>query len=112
YTYDNMSRVTQVTLPDGGTVNNVYLNTGELQKTSGTRLFPVGYAFDGQGRMTYMTNWSSYVGSTGTRITAWLYSTQRGLLAYKKYPDPTTGAGTSPGFTYTYTPAGRLYTRN
>jgi YD repeat-containing protein len=55
--------------------------------------------------MTAMTNWTSFK-TAGERVTKWIYGNQRGFLAAKTYPEPTTNG---PG--YTYTSAGRLATR-
>jgi len=104
YTYDTQGRVTATSLPDGGIVSNDYLLTGELRRTSGTRTYPVGYSYDYQGRLKTMTNWSTFSGLTGPRVTTWNFSTNRGFLISKAYPD-------SQGPSYTYTSAGRLKTR-
>jgi len=102
--YDNMLRPYSVIQPDGTTVNSVYLLTGELALQYGSRTYPVGYGYDYAGRMQYMTNWSSFTGLTGARVTTWNYDSQRGWLNSKAYAD---GNGPS----YMYTPAGRLASR-
>ena len=57
---DAMGRATNVVQPDGTSVNHVFSLRGELLRTSGTRTYPVGYAYDAQGRMKHMTNWSGF----------------------------------------------------
>ena len=105
--YDNMMRPATVIQPDGTSVNNVYLLTGEMGLQYGSRIYPSAYGFDYAGRQQTMTNWSSFnIGSpTGARVTTWNYDANRGWLTSKAYAD---GNGPS----YTYTPAGRLHTRN
>src|SRR2546426_2759838 len=72
----------------------------------GSRTYPVGYGYDAQGRMTRMTNWTSFASSGGTRVTTWNYDGYRGILTNKVYD------GGSAGPSYGYTPAGRLQTRS
>jgi len=81
-----------------------------LKQTSGSRTYPVGYAYDDQGRMTQMTNWTTFA-SVGARVTTWNYSTNRGWLDSKDYPDRDTGDPGTIGLDYTYKPSGRLLTR-
>ncbi|HEX5218407.1 MAG TPA: hypothetical protein VFZ59_02480, partial [Verrucomicrobiae bacterium] len=101
---DSMNRATNVVQPDGTIVNNVFSPRGELLRTSGARTYPVGYAYDSQGRMKYMTNWGGFAAGSGTRVTAWHYHPCRGWLTNKVYND---GNGTK----YSYTAAGRLENR-
>ena len=103
--YDTMMRPYSITQPDGTTVSSVYLLTGELGKQYGSRTYPVAYRYDYAGRMQRMTNWSSFSGLTGARVTTWNYDSQRGFLSGKVYDN---GHGPS----YTYTPAGRLASRS
>jgi RHS repeat-associated protein len=105
--YDCMLRATNIVQPDGTSVITVFSPRGELLRTSGSRTYPVGYAYDAQGRLRYMTNWSGYP-STGVRVTEWNYDAARGWLANKRYPDATTGNPSSIGPNYTNTAAGRL----
>ena len=102
--YDKTLRATNVVYPDGTSVASAYSLRGELLRTSGSRTYPVGYAYDAQGRLKQMTNWSSFSALTGARVTTWNYDTQRGWLTNKVYPD---GLGPK----YSYTAAGRLSTR-
>jgi len=104
--YDAMLRPDFVTQPDGTTVTNVYLLTGELGLQYGSRTYPAAYGYDYAGRMQTMTNWSSFslASPAGARVTTWTYDGQRGWLLSKAYAD-----GNGPA--YTYTPAGRLQTR-
>ena len=102
--YDTMLRPYEVIQPDGTTVSNAYLLTGELALQSGSRTYPVAYGYDYAGRMQTMTNWSSFGSLAGARVTTWIYDGQRGWLNSKTYAD---GNGPS----YTYTAAGRLLSR-
>ena len=101
--YDKLGRQTGQILPDGGSTTNVYLPNGLLARTSGSRIYPVGYSYDYAGRIKTMTNWSAYP-NTGARVTTWNYDPYRGFLSSKTYQ-----GGNGPS--YTYTPAGRLQTR-
>jgi YD repeat-containing protein len=102
--YDNQGRVWKTVLPDGTSVTNQYYSNGLLYQTSGSRTYPVRYAYDAQGRMTSMTTWSSLAGGTGAATTTWSYDPYRGWLASKR-----DAAGN--GCDYTYSPSGRLSTR-
>ena len=102
--YDTMGRVAGTLQSDGATVTNLYYPTSLMKQTHGSRTYPVGYGYDAQGRMTTMTNWTSFAGNTGARVTTWNYDSERGWLNSKQYDD---GHGPS----YTYTSAGRLASR-
>jgi len=102
--FDNMGRNVATTLPDNTSVTNVFIPTGLTKLTYGSRTYPVGYGYDAQGRMTKMTNWTSFSGSTGARVTTWNYDQYRGWLTNKTYADTT-------GILYSNTPAGRLAMR-
>jgi YD repeat-containing protein len=84
--YDAMGRATNIVQADGTSVTNAYSLRGELVRTVGSRTYPVGYAYDAQGRLKQMTNWSTYP-STGARVTTWNYHPERGWLTNKAYPD-------------------------
>jgi hypothetical protein len=104
--YDTSLRQTGQRLPDGAVVTNAFLANGLMQKTWGSRLYPVEYTFDYAGRMKTMTTWqqfnqSSGSGVSGSSVTTWNYDSQRGWLTNKTYAD-----GLGP--VYTNTPAGRL----
>ena len=101
--YDELGRPKRIVYPDGSSVTNLYHLSGELKQTSGSLTYPVGYAYDAQGRMTQMTNWTTFA-SAGARVTTWNYSATRGWLDNKRYPD-------TYGPDYTYKPSGRLWTR-
>src|SRR6185312_11327931 len=103
--YDNRGRVWKQVLPDSTSVTNEYYLTGELKRNYGSRSYPVGYAYDAQGRLTKMTNWSGFSGGTGVRVTTWQYDGYRGFLTNKLYD------GSVQGPSYTYKPSGRLWTR-
>jgi len=100
-----MSRATNVVNPDGGSVITEYNLMGQVKRNYGSRTYPVGYGYDGQGRMTSITNWASFSGGTGTRVTTWTFDAYRGFLTNKVYD------GGVKGPYYTYTDAGRLKTR-
>jgi RHS repeat-associated protein len=102
--YNPMLQAIRIVQPDGSSLTNEFHLTGLLKRTSGTRVYPVGYGYDAQGRMKTMTNWSGFAGGSGARVTTWNYDTNRGWLDNKRYPDAT-------GPNYTYTDAGRLKTR-
>ena len=110
--YDNMLRPDYVTQPDGTTVSSVYLLTGELGLQYGFRTYPVAYSYDYAGRMQTMTNWGNFGSFAYPRVTTWNYDDQRGWLNKKTYPNANTGEPSNDGPSYTYTPAGRLKTRN
>jgi YD repeat-containing protein len=101
--YDSRGRVWRVVEPDGTSRTNVFLPTGNLQLTAGSRTLPVGYGYDDQGRVISMTNWSAYP-STGARVTQWAYDGYRGFLTNKSYE-----GGTAVG--YSNTAAGKLKER-
>jgi YD repeat-containing protein len=105
YDYDYAGRRTRAVLSDGAGVTNEYYPSGELKRNYGARVYPVAYGYDSQGRMRSMTNWSSFSGQTGARVTTWQYDTNRGFLTRKLYADTN-------GPSYTYTPAGRMRTRH
>ena len=104
YYFDTMGRTIATTLPDNTSVTNVFWPTGLPKLTYGSRAYPVGYNYDAQGRMTKMTNWTSFSGGSGARVTTWNYDQCRGWLTNKTYAD------TSKVF-YSNTSAGRLAQR-
>jgi YD repeat-containing protein len=91
-------------LPDNSSVTNLFLTTGELQETYGSRTYPVAYTYDYAGRMQTMQTWQNFAGGSGAAVTTWNYDAQRGFLASKQYND-----GQGPA--YVNTPAGRLHSR-
>jgi RHS repeat-associated protein len=103
--YDELGRARKLTLSDGTAVTNVYYSTGLLQRTSGSRTYPVEYTYDAQGRVQTMKTWQNFAGSSGAATTTWNYDAYRGWLASKQYQ-----GGSGPF--YTYTPGGRLKTRS
>jgi RHS repeat-associated protein len=110
--YDSMGRNNGQLLPDGNTVTNFYHPTGLLQRTFGSRTYPVEYAYDSQGRMKTMKTWQSFNGGAGTAaVTTWNYDAYRGWLLAKDYANPTTGAAGTDGPNYTYSDGGRLASR-
>ncbi len=109
--YDASLRATAVTQPDGTSVNYEFCPTGLLKRSYGSRTYPVAYTYDYAGRMTTMTNWTTFATSAGARVTTWNYDAYRGWLNSKRYPDAATGNPSSIGPDYTYTAGGRLNTR-
>jgi RHS repeat-associated protein len=103
--FDNMGQVWKVTLPDSTSVTNEFYLTGLPKRTYGSRIYPVAYTYDAQGRMKTMTNWTSFTTGAGSRVTSWNYDTNRGWLSSKIYD----GGTAAP--TYAYTAAGRLQAR-
>ncbi len=94
---------------DSASTKSVFFQNGLLQKTWGSRIYPVEYLYDHAGRMTNMLTWQNFnetsgAGTSGSAATKWLYDTSRGWLNQKKYADDT-------GPSYTYTAAGRLKSR-
>jgi RHS repeat-associated protein len=102
--YDNRGRNWKTVLPDNSSVTNLFLSTGELQETYGSRTYPVAYTYDYAGRMKTMQTWQNFAGGSGAAVTTWNYDVQRGFLASKQYND-----GQGPA--YMNTPAGRLHSR-
>jgi hypothetical protein len=106
YAFNNADQVVSVTTPPPGNGQAPQTTTtyfDAMQRGTNIVQPPVGYRYDAQGRMTHMTNWSTYP-SSGARVTTWNYDSQRGWLNNKRYPD-------NLGPDYTYTAAGRLQTR-
>jgi hypothetical protein len=87
-----MGRVLGTQNPDGTSTTNSYYQTGLLQQTSGSRVYPVAYTYDPQGRMVTMTTWQN---PSASAVTRWNYDANRGWLNSKDYPDPTTGQAAS-----------------
>jgi RHS repeat-associated protein len=103
--YDTSERLIGTKQPDGTYTTNLLNPTGLPWQSYGSREYPVGNGYDGQERMTTMTNWTSFLASAGARVTTWNYDPYRGWLSSKVYAD---GKGT----TYGYSSAGRLETRS
>jgi RHS repeat-associated protein len=92
------------TAPDTGVTTNQYDLLGRVTRTSGARVYPVGYTYNLYGQMETMTTWQDYAGLTGAAVTTWGYESATGLLTSK------TDAA-SQAVTYTYDVAGRLTSR-
>ena len=104
YVYNVRRQKSAETLPDATTVNYSYDPRGLLLKTWGSRVYPVQYAYDSEGRLTSMTTWKDFTAGAGSATTTWSYDAATGWLAAKQYAD---GAGPR----YTYDQAGRVTTR-
>ena len=102
--YSKSLQATNVIQPDNSAVTNIYLPTGEIALSHGSRTYPVGYSYDYAGRVKTMTNWSDFGSGSGSRVTTWSYDAYRGFLTNKVYADTN-------GTTYDYTASGRLQTR-
>ena len=83
--YNQMLQATNVVQPDGTSVTNIYLQTGLLGETYGSRTYPVQYTYDAQGRVKTMTTWQNFASQTGAATTAWNYDQYRGFLTGKIY---------------------------
>jgi len=101
---NNVNQRIQTILPDSEVVNYEYHPTGELKKQFGSKVYPVEHGIDNQGRPKTLKTWKDFQNDLGAAITTWNYSSNRGFLTSKQYPD---GNGPS----YTYTLAGRDLTR-
>jgi len=53
--YNKMLQATNIVQPDGTSVTNKFFQTGLLEKTLGSRTYPVAYTYDPQGRLKTMT---------------------------------------------------------
>jgi len=102
--YNNMGWVTNIVLPDNGSIVSSYFLTGELATNSGARTYPVGYTHDYAGRLKTMTTWTNFASAAGAATTTWNYDAYRGFLTNKAYAD-------EKGPSYTYKASGRLATR-
>jgi len=100
YSFDFAGRTTRTGLPDGGGVTNIYSPRGELLTNYGSRIYPVAYAYDAQGRKTNMVTGTNFAARLGAAATTWKFDGYRGFMTNKLYAD---GKGPS----YSYTPAGR-----
>ena len=100
-----MLQATNVVQPDTTSVFSKYGLTGLLTNTFGSRMYPVAYTYDPQGRVKTMKTWQNYAGNSGAATTTWSYDLYRGWLTNKTYD------GGAAGPKYTYTGAGRLATR-
>src|SRR5437773_1592897 len=61
-------QATNVVYPDATSVTNVLTLRGEIVQTRGSRTYPTGYGYDDQGRLQFMTNWSTFPNVSGTRV--------------------------------------------
>ena len=104
FTYDSLGRLEYITHPDGMSESRSYLPSGELSSQYGAKVYPVAYGYDSQGRLTSMTNWTSYSTSSGERVTSWIYDGYQGYLTNKVYAD-------NNGVQYNNSAAGRLQSR-
>ncbi len=105
--YDLSGRATRVAHPDGTVSSNLFLPTGLLQITLGSRTYPVQYGYDAQGRMTTMTTWRSASTGAGAATTTWTYDPRRGWPTRKIHAGETDASDD-----FDYTPAGRLARRS
>ncbi len=102
-----MLQATNIVQPDGSSLTHEYCLTGLLARIYGSRSYPVGYGYDAQGRMTSMTNWTTFDPAgpgSGERVTTWNYEPYRGWLSTKRYAD-------NYGPDYEYKASGRLLSR-
>ena len=89
--YDNSLRPVQVIHPDGGTDHTAYSVRGEPILRYGSRVTPVAYTYDAQGRVINQDTWYDFDFINGQgigfpqRIT-WSYHDRSGLPQIKQYP--------------------------
>jgi RHS repeat-associated protein len=102
--FDQMGHQIGSLLPDSTTVTNQFGLSGLVTNISGSRVYPVYYTYDSQGRLKTMTTWKNYAGNSGAATTTWNYNQYRGWLDNKRYADNT-------GPNYTNSPAGRRQKR-
>jgi RHS repeat-associated protein len=106
YAYDAAGRVNLVTQPDGATVSTLYYFSGQIKQVSGSRTYPVEYAYDTRGQLQTLKTWTNFAaGIFGDSVTTFNYDQKRGWLASKEAP------GAANTF-YTYYPSGRIKTRS
>jgi RHS repeat-associated protein len=103
WTYSNIGLLINTLFADFTATTNEYYLTGDLQRTSGSRTYPVEYAYDPRGRLKTMTTWTNFAAGSGAAITTWNYDS-RGFFSGKLDAN-------NKGPTYTYSPGGRLKTR-
>ena len=104
-TLDNQGRTIRVTHPDLTTSSTQYNPNGQVQKTYGSRTYPVEYQHDAQGRLKTQWTWRAYSANPGDRAqTSWSYDLYRGWLKNKI-------DAASKGPINAYTKGGRLKTR-
>lgn len=101
---DRVGRPVRHVLPDGSTIERRFSPRGEILFSRGARTYPMACAWDAQGRLIHLTNWSQFALASGTRVTTWQYHPERGWLTRKIHND-------GQGPRYDYTPAGRLRLR-
>ena len=57
--------------PADASVTNTYHATGERQRTSGSRTYPVEHTHDHAGRMKTLKTWQNFTTDTGVALTTW-----------------------------------------
>jgi RHS repeat-associated protein len=102
--FDLMGHVVATKLPDNTWETNRYGVNGLLTNKFGSRIYPVFYTYEGQGRMKTMTTYTNFASAAGAATTTWFYNQYRGWLDRKQYADGS-------GINYTNTPGGRLKNR-
>lgn len=118
--YDVMGRTTLIDQPDttdagGNPIGNItrtaYHPTGEIQAVWGDQTNPTYRVYDERNRLTQLRTYRGIAhgtrplaGTGGYDPTTWTYHSQRGWLVAKR-------DAADKGADYTYTPAGRLLTR-
>src|SRR5258706_6224313 len=87
HAYDFAGRNIRTGLPDGGGVTNIYSARGEVLTNFGSRVYPVAYGYDAQGRKTNMITWTNFATRTGAATTSWKFNGYRGFMTNKLYAD-------------------------
>jgi hypothetical protein len=93
--YNPMLQPATVTYPDSTSMTTAYTPDGQVQQTSGSRVYPVAYTYDGQGRPKTMMTWTNFSAGSGAATTTWNYDPYRGWLISKL-----DNSGKGPAYTY------------
>jgi len=109
FTYDVMARTIATELPDNTVTYTSHTTRGEVQAQWGSQTYPTFRTYDSQGRLAILRTRPTLDGSgkptdAGGSLTTWVYHPQRGWLTGKR-------DAADRGADYTYTAAGRLFTR-
>ncbi|NCC69790.1 MAG: hypothetical protein EOM14_16660, partial [Clostridia bacterium] len=106
FTYDQQGRRVKAELPGNRAVYYRYYPTGELKEQFGSDIYPQRYIYDSVGRMKSLETYKAFrwTGPQSGYKTIWTYSTDRGFMTSKTYPD-------SQSVNYTYNADGSLATR-
>jgi YD repeat-containing protein len=111
---DSLSLVSRTTtLADQSTREETFYPTGRLKAVSGSQTYPVEYRYDHTGRLLSQRTWQDASQAASAVVTVWEYY-PNGQLKQKWYDASIAPGGAISGTAgprYTYTPAGRLASR-